>query len=100
MIDLRFIVVPFALAICAPPSMVRAFARTITEPPAPEFSPVADAAIWVLATPAPSRINAPGVVTLTDPPAPAPAVRTPAKRIACARSGNRHDLWIASLRSQ
>jgi hypothetical protein len=35
---------------------------------------VAEAAIFVLGSPAPLRISAPGVVTLTDPPAPVPAV--------------------------
>ena len=35
------------LAICAPPSTVRALALTITEPPGPDCRPVAEAAIWV-----------------------------------------------------
>ena len=39
------------LAICAPPSTVRLLALTVTEPPDPEFGPVAEAAIWVLRSP-------------------------------------------------
>src|SRR6266566_1829837 len=62
------------LAIRAPPSTVRLLAATITEPPGPDCGPVAEAAIWVSGTPAPSSTSAPGVVTLTEPPAPAPAV--------------------------
>ena len=62
------------LAICAPPPMVRTLAATVTEPPGPDCGPVAEAAIWVLVTPAPSSASAPGVVTLTEPPAPVPAV--------------------------
>ena len=61
-------------AICAPPAMVRASAATVTEPPGPDCAPVAEAAIWVLETPAPSSISVPGVVTSTEPPAPVPAV--------------------------
>jgi hypothetical protein len=61
-------------AICAPPAMVSALAPTVTEPPGPDCGPVAEAAIWVLDTPAPSSVNAPGVVTSTEPPAPVPAV--------------------------
>jgi hypothetical protein len=62
------------LAICAPPVTVRLPASSVTEPPDPDLGPVADAAIWVLATPRPSSKSAPGVVTLTDPPAPDPRV--------------------------
>ncbi len=62
------------LAICAPPVTVSVSASTVTEPPGPDCGPVAEAAIWVLATPAPSRTSAPGVVTLTGPPLPIPAV--------------------------
>jgi len=62
------------LAIRAPPSMVRVSAVTVTEPPGPDCGPVAEAAIWVLATPAPSSTSIPGVVTLTEAPAPVPAV--------------------------
>ena len=62
------------LAICAPPSTVRLPALTVTEPPGPDCGPVAEAAIWVPATPAPSSTNVPGVITLTKPPAPVPAV--------------------------
>ena len=47
---------------------------TVTEPPGPDCGPVAEAAIWVLAMPVPSSTSAPGVVTLTEPPAPVPAV--------------------------
>src|SRR5271166_911007 len=61
-------------AICAPPAIVRLSAPTITEPPGPDCNPVAEAAIWVLATPAPSSTSEPGVVTMTEPPAPVPAV--------------------------
>src|SRR6202007_2696061 len=43
-----------ALAICAPPETVRVFAATFTEPPGPDCGPVAEAAISVPATPAPS----------------------------------------------
>jgi hypothetical protein len=35
---------------------------------------MAEAAIWVLASPAPLRTSAPGVATFTEPPAPVPAV--------------------------
>ncbi len=62
------------LAICAPPSTVRLLAVTVTEPPGPDCGPIAEAAIWVLATPAPLRTSVPGVVTVTKPPAPVPAV--------------------------
>src|SRR6266446_5702137 len=62
------------LAISAPPFTVRLLALTVTEPPGPDCDPIAEAAIWVLATPAPSITSAPGVVTLTEPPAPVPAV--------------------------
>jgi hypothetical protein len=57
-----------------PPSTVRVLASTVTEPLGPDCSPVAEAAIWVLATPAPSGTSAPGVVTSTEPPLPVPAV--------------------------
>ena len=62
------------LAICAPPSMPRLPARIVTEPPGPDRGPMAEAAIWVLATPALSSTSAPDVVTLTEPPEPVPAV--------------------------
>src|SRR6266446_6192879 len=62
------------LAISAPPFTVRLLALTLTEPPAPDCGPIAEAAIWVLATPEPSSTSAPGVVTVTEPPAPVPAV--------------------------
>src|ERR1700730_5228223 len=62
------------LAICAPPSTVRLLAFTVTEPPGPDCRPIADAAIWVFGSPPPLRSSAPRVVTLTDPPAPVPAV--------------------------
>src|SRR5262249_43071066 len=45
---------------------------TVTGPPGPDCGPVAEAAIWVLPTPRPSSKSVPGVVTLTDPPAPNP----------------------------
>ena len=62
------------LAICAPPCTVKLFACTVTAPLAPDCEPVAEAAIWVGATPIPSSTNAPGVVTATEPPDPVPAV--------------------------
>jgi hypothetical protein len=62
------------LAICAPPSTIRLLAFTVTEPPGPDCGPIADAAIWVFGSPPPLRSSAPRVVTLTEPPAPVPAV--------------------------
>jgi len=62
------------LAICAPPATFKLLAATVTEPPGPDCGPIAEAAIWVLATPAPSSTSIPGVVTMTEPPAPVPAV--------------------------
>src|SRR5215469_14915323 len=62
------------LAICAPPWTVRLSAPTVTEPPGPECRPVAEAAIWLGAIPMPSSARAPGVITVTEPPAPVPAV--------------------------
>src|SRR5207244_11930853 len=62
------------LAIWAPPSTVRLPAFTLTEPPGPDCGPIAEAATWVLATPAPARTSAPGGGTVTKPPAPVPAV--------------------------
>jgi hypothetical protein len=56
------------LAICAPPWTVRLLAVRVTEPPDPDCDPMAEAAIWVLASPAPLRISAPGVATFTEPP--------------------------------
>src|SRR5947209_9702373 len=56
-------------AIRAPPAMVRALAATVTEPPGPDCGPVAEAAIGVLDTPAPSCITPAGSVTPTAPPA-------------------------------
>ena len=62
------------LAICAPPLTVRLPAVTVTGPPIPDCEPVAEAAIWVGAMPIPSSTSAPGVVTVTAPPDPVPAV--------------------------
>jgi hypothetical protein len=42
------------LAICAPPVTVQVSAVTVTGPPAPDCSPVAEAAMRVSAPPAPS----------------------------------------------
>jgi len=47
---------------------------TLTKPPAPDCAPMAEAAIWVSRSPAPSTTSAPGVATFTEPPAPVPAV--------------------------
>jgi hypothetical protein len=62
------------LAICDPPSTVRLFAATVTEQPGPDCGPVAEATIWVFELPMPSSVSAPSIVTLTEPPAPVPAV--------------------------
>jgi hypothetical protein len=62
------------LAIYAPPFTVKLPAVTDTEAAGPDCRPVADAAIWVLAIPAPLSTNAPTVVTKTEPPGPVPAV--------------------------
>src|SRR6516164_400547 len=58
------------LAIRAPPATERLLAMIDTEPPGPDCSPVAEAAIWA---PAPST-RVLGVETVTEPPAPVPAV--------------------------
>ena len=58
------------LAIRAPPWTVRLFATSVTEPLAPDCGPVAEAAIWA----PPASAMVPGVATLTEPPAPVPAV--------------------------
>src|SRR5208282_5299813 len=54
--------------------MVRVLAATVTEPPGPDCGPIAEVAIWVAGSPLPLSTNVPGVVTLTEPPAPVPAV--------------------------
>jgi hypothetical protein len=65
------------LAICAPPEIVKLLGARVTDPAGPDCGPVAEAKTPVLATAWPSSSIAPGVVTVTDPPAPVPAVVLP-----------------------
>jgi hypothetical protein len=70
-----------------PPSILKLPAATITFPPGPEFSPFAEAAISVFGSPLPLSASVPGVITLTEPPAPVPvvvlAIAPPAVKVIC-----------------
>ena len=59
----------------APPSIANASAMIVTEPPGPDCGPGRRSRDFGIAgEPAPSSTSIPGVVTVTEPPIPVPAV--------------------------